>query len=198
MYIGRFFLPVAAALAATALLGIGCSPSRPDAATFSAEIYRLGESGKWGDAMTRAKQLALAYPEQAGAHYLLGKAYLHRPEPHLVQAEGELKTASALLARNGKLDAVAWGTEPEFELALRRDLALVDFRWIREAMRFNLPATEIRNKLIEARAHVEAGLKIDPEDAFLGEMRGTIEKYLTGPFKNVAPAVPPLPDTPAA
>ena len=162
----------------------GCGSPPPDPVQEAQRIYALGTAEKWPDTMAPAKQYALAYPEYTGAHYLLGKAYLHRAEPHLVQAEGELKTAQALLARTARLDGVPWTeSKDQYALAIHRDLALVDFRWIREAMRFRLPVNEIRDKLLEAKAEVEAGLKLDPKDSFLGEMKTTVDEYLTGPFK---------------
>lgn len=192
-------ITMAAAVAAIAFSGCGSPP--PDPAQEAARIYQLGTAEKWPETMAPAKAYALAYPEHTGAHYLLGKAYLHRAEPHLVQAEGELKTAQALLARTERLDGVPWTESKEqYALQIHRDLALVDFRWIREAMRFRLPVNQIRDKLLEAKAEVEAGLKLDPKDSFLGEMKTTVDEYLSGPFKaqEAPPAPPASPQSPPA
>lgn len=170
-----------------------CGAPPPDANTLSSEIYALGEQSRWADTMPMAKALVLAYPEAAGAHYLLGKAYLHRAEPHLVQATGEFKTALAIQQRTGRQDAAPWAkTKGEFLLAVHRDLALVHFRWIHTAMSANLPADMIRAKLLAAKEQVDAGIRQDPNDSFLNEMRTTIEEYLAGPFKEpTTPQSPP-------
>lgn len=180
--------------AAALVLLAGCGPTIAPVGEMANAVMELGKQNRWADAMPLAKQLVLAYPDAPGGHYLLGKAYLHRPDPQLNQAEGEFKTALALFERSNSLDAVLEPSADAFALALYRDLALVDFRWIREAMGFNLPAGLIRDKLIEARGHVEKGLKINPAEAFLLEMQTTVQEYLEGPFKNL-PAAPPVKTT---
>lgn len=175
---------MAVLVTAITMIFSACGKPGPDADAMAAEIYALGQQSKWAETMPMAKELALAYPGHAGAHYLLGKAYLHRAEPHLVQATGEFKTALSLQQRTGKHDAAPWAkTESEFLLAVHRDLALVHFRWIREAMGLNLPTEAIRAKLLAAKEQVDAGLAQDPNDSFLNEMRVTIDEYLAGPFK---------------
>lgn len=177
-------------LLASAAVFPGCGAPPPDADALAGAIYAMGGQSKWAETMPMAKALALAYPGAAGAHYLLGKAYLHRAEPHLVQATGEFRTALAIQQRTGRQDAAPWAkTQGEFLLALHRDLALVHFRWIHTAMQSNLPAEAIRAKLLAAKEQVDAGLKQDPNDSFLNEMRVTIDEYLSGPYK-AAPGAP--------
>lgn len=171
----------------------GCGAPPPPANAMAADVLALGKENRWPEAMPLAKHLVLAWPDAPGGHYLLGKAYLHRPDPQLLHAEGEFKTALALHRRSGSLDAVLEPNANAFLLALYRDLALVDFRWIREAMGFNLPPAVIRDKLLEARQHVEKGLAINPQDSFLLEMQTTVREYLDGPFKNVPTLTPPQP-----
>jgi len=171
--------------AAALVLLAGCGVTPPTAGELANTVMELGKANRWADAMPLAKQLVLAYPDAPGGHYLLGKAYLHRPDPQLLHAEGEFETALALFERTQSLDAVLESNADAFALALYRDLALVDFRWIREAMGFNLPPTLIRDKLLEAKANVEKGLKINPQEAFLLEMQTTVHDYLEGPFKNI-------------
>lgn len=197
------FRPLRAALAAisvaSAFLLAGCAAEKPDPAVVGGQVLAMGKAGNWAAAMPLAKRLALAYPEAPGAHYLLGKTYLHSASPHLVQAEGEFRTALAMLQRGGTL-VVPWAdaeAEEPLELVVRRDLALVSFRWIREAMRMNFPAAAIRERLIEAKSQVDAALKLSPGDGFLTEMRTTIDEYLAGPFKDIPPPEPPA-VTPAA
>lgn len=177
-------------LVATLGVASGCGGPVKAPSVRATEIYTMGEKGSWADTMLMAKAYAQANADDPVAHYLLGKAYLHRAEPHLAQAEGEFKTARALISREGDAAAVAWERPESFTLALDRDLALVAFRWIREAMRFGVEPAQIRAKLLEAQHYVDAGLKADPKDSFLGEMKGTIETYLSGPYRQ-APTPPP-------
>lgn len=191
--VGQCFRAVAWTTALLLLGGCGAVPQAAD--TMANAVMDLGKANRWSDAMPLAKDLVIAYPGAPGAHYLLGKAYLHRPDPQLLQAEGEFKTALALHQRNGSLVAVLEPDANAFALALFRDLALVDFRWIREAMGFNLPPAAIRDKLLEAQANVEKGLAINPEEPFLLEMQSTVRDYLDGPFKSAPSSTPPTPKT---
>ena len=182
--------PMAAALAAIVFLAPGCGAPKPVATEISARIYKMGEAGDWAGAMPLATQFALAWPRDPAAHYLLGKAYLHSAVPALAQADGEFLTAQSLLGRKDSLASVMWATSEEFRLAIHRDLALVDFRWIREAMRLNFPPQAIHARLIQARGHVEAGLKLSPSDASLKQMHATIDEYLAGPYQDAPSAAP--------
>lgn len=171
---------------AVVLLLAGCGAPPPDAAALGARIHAMGERDQWAEALPLAKELALAYPGHAGAHYLLGKAYLHRPEPFLGQALGELRTALRITKRTGETQAPWAAGDDNFLLGVYRGLALVHFRWIREAMGVNAPSGLIRARLLQAKTEVESGLQIDPTDSFLLEMRATIDEYLAGPFKDPA------------
>lgn len=189
------FSALAALLVASAFCLVGCTAEKPDGRALAGQVLAMGKAGNWAAAMPLAKQLALAYPEAPGAHYLLGKTYLHNASPHLVQAEGEFRTALAMFHRGGAM-MVPWADAEDnetFELVVRRDLALVSFRWIREAMRLNLPAAAIRDRLLDAKSQVDAALKLGPGDGFLNEMRTTIDEYLAGPFKDIPPPVPVSP-----
>jgi len=179
---------------AAAALAQGCArPAPPEA--LAAAVWTQGQENRWGEAMPQAKACVLARPDDAGAHYLLAKCYLNRPDPHLNQAEGELRFALALFERTGSPGLVEDLVEGSFEAALHRDLALTCLRWAREGIRLRLPPDAILAKLRESRDHVGRGLAIDPQNKFLNELKEELDGITSGEGKPPAVAQPLRPSS---
>jgi len=164
---------LAGALCATA----GCQ--RPAGDEILEQAYQLGEQYRWPDAKPLVRAYLLDHPDDAAAHYLWGRCYLHNSTPYLALAEGEFKTALNLFRRNNNLGILAEHFNPsQFEAALHRETARVYMRWIHEAEQQGLPAALVRTRLERALDEVRQGRALDPDSTVLKEMEQTLEGYL--------------------
>ncbi|HEX72113.1 MAG TPA: hypothetical protein ENN65_02235 [Candidatus Hydrogenedentes bacterium] len=143
--------------------------------------YQLGEQYRWREAMPLVKAHLIAHPGDPAGHYLLGRCYLHDPQPFLVIAEGELRTALHAFQRIRDHGALARHMSAvEFEAAIYRELARSDMRRTREAMNLGFPPSLVRPHLERALEAVRQGRAIAPDDPGLREMEETLEAGLHG------------------
>lgn len=141
--------------------------------------HQLGEQYRWGEAMPFAKAHLTAHPGDPAGHYLLGRCYLHAPQPYLVMAEGELRTALHGFQRTRSVGGLAPYMSPaQFEAAIYRELARTDLRRAHEAITLNFAPAFIRMHLQRAFDAVQTGRAINPEDAILREMEETLSALL--------------------
>jgi len=166
------FVMLTGALCATA----GCQ--HPAGGEILEQAYQLGEQYRWSDAKPLVRAYLLDHPDDAAAHYLWGRCYLHNSTPYLALAEGEFKTALNLFRRNNDLGILAAHFNPaQFEAALHRETARVYMRWVHEAAQQGLPAAFIRTQLKRALDEVRQGRALDPDSTVLKEMEQTLEEY---------------------
>jgi hypothetical protein len=151
----------------------------------------------WNDAAARrvdaalplAKDYLAARPEDAAAHYVLGKCYLHRQDANTTLAKGEFETALHYFEENGDLGVLA----PEmtavlFQSAIHRDIALALMRVLYEGDGQRFPGPVLYPVLDLALQHVSKGLGFDPSSAFLLDMQRSLESLRRG-----RPSPTPLP-----
>lgn len=170
----------------------GCQ--RPAGDDVLIQAYQLGEQYRWPEAKPLIRAYLLDHPDDAPAHYLWGRCYLHNSTPYLALAEGEFKTALNLFRRNHDLGVLAAYLEPqEFEAVLHRETARVYMRWVHEAMQQSMPAPLIRSQLERALDEVRQGRALDPDSKALKEMEQTLEGYFAPspePRRMPEPAAP--------
>ncbi len=141
--------------------------------------YQLGEQYRWREAMPLVKAHLIAHPGDPAGHYLLGRCYLHDPNPYLVMAEGEFRTALYAFQRTRNHGRLArYMSAGEFEAAIHRELARTDMRRAREAMTLGLSPRLVRTHLERALESVRQGRAIAPDDPALREMEETLEAGL--------------------
>lgn len=83
---------------------LGCTPGRGSVERdLIAEAEALMDAGCWGGAIPLLKQRLLEAPDDAGAHFYLGRCYINdKQRRRLAIAEGELETALNLFIRQGR------------------------------------------------------------------------------------------------
>ena len=144
-----------------------------------ARAYELGREERWGEAREYARRYLLHNPEQAVGHYVWGQCNAH-PDPQYGIAQGEFTTAQSLFARDndlGPLEGLL--TRDEFSSALYQELAVLNMRRGYEAMKLGASARVFRESFVRALKNARAGLALQPESKYLGELvemlRGALE-----------------------
>ena len=176
----------------------GCIYSRPAPVSLLHEAQALGADNRWTDARALVKQYLLDHPEDVAGHYLLGLSYLHVPDDYEIHGRGELLVAYRLFARDGDLGILAEEMDPDaFRVQFHLRTALTYMRSIRRMLMADVPGYWVASHLREALRHVELGLEIEPDNAFLLEMQETLASSLTEVEGQPAePAPPPIPLAP--
>jgi hypothetical protein len=105
---------MALALAVTACFG--CQDTSDRGLLQEAESLLL--NAQWEPAIPLLKQHLLSYPDDAGAHFYLGRCYLNAESdvPMMVFALGELETALHLFKERGQPNTIERFSDTYFEL----------------------------------------------------------------------------------
>jgi len=175
---------IGAAVALLAAFAPGCR-AQPDASLL-AEAWALGDEHRWAEAVPLLKTWLLDHPESVAGHFLYGQAYLHVSAPRFAVAIGQFRLARALAdAQDGLGDIAGFLDQRTFRVTYHQKLALAHLRMAYEGMNMRFPDHLIRRQLELSLEEVEAGLALDPDQAFLLEMEETLREEL------VTDAVPP-------
>lgn len=162
----------------------GCAPTSDRDADFEVAHARA-KAGDWATAMTETKALLLTHPDFGPAHFLLGQCYLYGQPPNLVQAQGELRTAWEIFRRDKTF--APWEddmTRDEYALKLHTVMAAMHMRWISEALQAGVPFDTIQRRVEdELKPHIHTGLKLDPENPFMKELKITVDRLLADGLK---------------
>jgi tetratricopeptide (TPR) repeat protein len=161
---------------------ISCGKPADPAALFGHAEYLVLEQ-QWDEAKTVLRQVLVAEPRHAGAHYYLGRCYFASQEQFwFAIAEGEIRTALRLFKEDGGASPIERFSDTYFELICHLDLVKITLRQILFLMDSGMPGEGVL-KLVElAEADVEAARAIDPESPdlpgfveILGQLRATLE-----------------------
>ena len=183
---------VAIFLMALPITMAGCG-KRPDDSLVS-QAFELSEQRRVNEAIPLIKKYLQTHPDDAVAHYIYGKCWLHRTDAFTTLAKGEFETALALFERNKDLGIFRDKMTPNFfRASLHRDTALALLRAVYEAEGVGVMPPMMMKVLNLAAEHVRKGLLYDPGDAFLMEMKQTLESLRQGA---PLPPSPPPPATP--
>jgi hypothetical protein len=172
---GKSISSVGLALMAVGVLS-GCFSRSYDRDLVTA--FELGAEHRWEEAREYARRYVLHNPNQAVGHYVWGQVHAH-PTPQFTIAQGEFTTAQVLFAQNndlGPLEGIL--TSDEFSSKLYRELAMLNMRWGYEAMELGAAPPVIRRSFLQAFEHARAGLALDPESKYLGEMVEALREML--------------------
>ncbi len=161
-----------------ACLALGACRGADDRALM-AQACALGEEYRWEEAEPLLKRYLLAHPDDASAHFLLGRCYMHRLDPWLANADGEYRTARQLLRRTGTPGYLEEKQPPaQFEATVYREMARVHMRRSREAFTLGVPEAVVQPELGRALEDVERGLALDPDSESLKEMQEALKTYV--------------------
>jgi len=125
-----------------------------------------------------AREWLCRHPSSVAGHYLLGKSYLHRPDANTTIAKGEFETALMLLDEGIQPDLPENAPLSEdIRAVLHRDTSLALMRALYDGAALvpdavALPVAEL------ALRHVRAGLKYNPQSAYLREMETALMDIL--------------------
>jgi hypothetical protein len=114
-------------LAAVALVWAGCAraPSPAELGAQFDEAERLCLDGKFDEANVVLKRYLMHRPEDAGAHYYLGRTFMLSKDFRPMLAEGEFQTALRLFQRQGRESPIERFDPAYFEMMCNIDSAKV-------------------------------------------------------------------------
>lgn len=127
----------------------------------------LFNTEKWGAAIPVLKQRLLQDPDDAGAHYYLGRCYLAMAIKNIrkaypVIAEGELRTALNLFIKGGRHSPIPRFNDTYFELSCHYQLANVYLFQLSLMEQLHATPPDIEDKLELLEREVNAARAIKP------------------------------------
>lgn len=186
------FLPLTALLLSAAFLLPACGPVE-DTAALKALGERLCLEGRFEEAVPVLKSYLLKHPDDSGAHFYLGRAYLSMPSPWLMIAQGELDTALLFFNQNAKKSTIERFSDVYFEQICYLESAKVNLQQILILQQIGAPVQEIEpylNRVAELNDNARA---LDPAlpdvgvlDTHIQMMREMVEQA-----KQMQPQTPP-------
>jgi tetratricopeptide (TPR) repeat protein len=167
-----------------AVAGCAAPATAPDAALL-AEAERLCLDGLFADAAPMLREYLRADPENAVAHYYLGRCYLSGDLINLPIARGEFGAAFALYQKHGQASPQGRFTDEYFQLMCLADTAKT---YLSEIM-LVLPAENLppnarlratRERLRECERLYRMMKEIAPDDHLTGFVRDRIDIIAKG------------------
>lgn len=179
------------ALAITGLLAAALTGCRREAGPEDLrQAWKLAAARQFDEALPLVKAYLGWHPENAAAHYVLGKCFLHQKEVNTTLAKGEFETAQLYFKKNPDLGVLAPEmTAALFQSALHRDIALALMRALYEGNGHGIPENMMFPVLDQALQHTREGLRFDPSSKFLQDMERSLDALRQG-----RPSPTPLPD----
>ncbi|NLN91898.1 MAG: tetratricopeptide repeat protein [Candidatus Hydrogenedens sp.] len=118
-------------------------------------------------------------PDDAVAHYLLGRCFFTQKPPQLTRAKGEYDQARQILEDSGNMSILDGKMTPdEFRATLHCDTALTLLQTVVEAEKAGMPPRAALGVLKTACHHVEEGLHYNPGSSFLQDLNQTLQHML--------------------
>lgn len=161
--------PVKHSLAALMLLlfaGCGADPPKPNLA--EAEILVLDQ--KWVEAREMLKQYLVNHPDDAGAHFYLGRCYMLGEPLWPVVAEGEFQTALQLFNRNGKVSPLERYSSQVFEWFCYKEMATTLLLQIDHLVEGGVMPFQFAPLIEQARYYYERAVELQDDPEGLAEM----------------------------
>jgi tetratricopeptide (TPR) repeat protein len=173
-----------AARAGAAVLALGalaaCCGREPTPETLRAqfdEAERLSRSGEYGKAQALLKDYLLYRPDDAGAHYYLGRTYFLYEEFRPVMAEGEYQTALRLFIGQGRRSPIERFEPAYFEMICNVDSAKVLYKQCDAGLALGAPKSALRPIMERALEYIERGRIAMPDAAEVDQI-GTFVRQL--------------------
>lgn len=171
---------------ALAALSMGCRGEDED-------LLERGEylmlEAEWREAIPVLRAHLLRSPQDPGAHFYLGRAYLLHAPPLLVHAEGELKMALYLFHKRGGQSPIERFDDTYFELACHLELSKVHLTVVQMVMNTGGRRALIERALEQCEKHLEAARRIDPESSDVEQLE-TLLTDLRKAIDEQAPSEP--------
>lgn len=128
-----------------------------------AEAEQLALDQRWDEAKQLLKVHLLKHPDDAGAHFYLGRAYLLATPFYPYIAEGEFQTALRLFIANGRKSPTERFQPDYFEMMCHIESAKVYLRWIYVWMTHEFDLRELQHHLNKAKFYLEKAREIRPD-----------------------------------
>lgn len=151
----------------------------PDPAETLLIAWKLCEALHYEKAYPLIQDYLQHTPDDAVAHYLLGRCFFTQQPPQLTRSKGEYDYARQLLENNGDLGILSDKmTLDEFRATLHCDTALTLLQTVVEAEKAGMPSRAALGVLKTAHHHVEEGLFYNPTSAFLRDLEQSLQEML--------------------
>lgn len=122
----------------------------------------LCREGQWLPATETLKYYLMHHPEDAGAHFLLGRCYLYLQ--HLVLAEGEFETARHYFTAGGRENPLPrFESADYFEMMTYIEISKVYLQQIQLMMQLNASPDALSDRLDRWQQALDAARKIKPD-----------------------------------
>lgn len=170
------------AIVCFALLGLaGCTEPDYDTLFDQAETHCLEQ--EWDEASVLLKQILLANPDHAGAHYYLGHCYLNAEDfrPHI--AEGEFQTAVHIFMQTDQKSPIKRFGDEYFEFICHISSAKVVLSAIQDLAEDGVPLRRLQGLLRQARQYsdtADAVIPYAPEVRNLNALIDAMESIASG------------------
>ncbi len=184
-------------LIAASLIALAGCPQAPEEDLLAKADTQCLEQ-QWDAAVDTLRDHLARYPEDAGGHFLLGRA--HAALGHLVIAEGEFGTAHALFVKNGRVNPLPRFSDAQYfefichvemcKVYQRQLLILYDLGAGRPALRDRV--RQWAQSLKMARAANPDSPELEVFEELLKQARELVQSLPDAPRKPDAPNVVPL------
>ena len=170
------------------LLLSACSADPPPSLLAEAEILVLDQ--KWAEARELLKRHLVNYPDDAGAHFYLGRCYMLDEPLWPVVAEGEFQTALRLFNRNGKQSPIERYPAQVFEWFCYKEMATTLLLQIDRLVEGGVTPRQVGALIEQARYYYERAVELQDDPEGLAEMdailRGLEMESRKPPFQRPA------------
>ncbi len=144
------------------------------------QAVSLCEQGEYDEMIPLLKDYLLRNPNDAAAHFYLGRGYLHSPDSFRPEhAKGEFRTALNLFLRNGKQSPIDGFSSQYFEMMCHIERAKVPLRLIRESLGLAawlwMLTPYLEECLEECKPDLEAAREIAPESKDVKDLEELIK-----------------------
>jgi tetratricopeptide (TPR) repeat protein len=160
-----------AALTGLLFLAAGCSRPQPD---LNGQARALLDQSRWDDAIGLLKRQLLERPDDAAAHFYLGRCYLNGSVFYPGAAEGEFETALRLFAGQGRRSPIDGYNDQYFELRCHLELAKVYLRTYIEYADHGAPKSRLQQPMRDLKTAAEAAEKIAPDSKDVKDLNSVI------------------------
>ena len=157
------------------------------APSYLAEAETLVLDQQWTEARELLKRHLVNHPEDAGAHFYLGRCYMLGEPLWPVVAEGEFQTALQLFNRNGKESPIERYPPEVFEWFCYKEMATTLLLQIDRLVEAGVTPRQFRPLIEQTRYYYERAVELQKDPDGLAEMdailRGLEMESLKPPFQ---------------
>ncbi len=153
-------LQAALVFGVAALAGCGGAGGDVD---YLAEAEALLLDARWDEAIPLLREHLLRNPQDPGAHFYLGRAYMFGSSGLLGHALGEFQTALYYFHRDGGESPIERFSDTYFELACHVESAKVYLQIALVFLEMPEPPSQLLHALAECHRVLERAREVDPE-----------------------------------